>query len=125
MKAALQIVFRDMSRSDAVEAKIREKAEKLERFCSDIVSCRVVVEPAHRHHYKGNLYHASIDVTVPGAELVANRENHVNHAHEDVYVAVRDAFEAMRRQLEDYERLRRGEVKRHQPAPRPGQTPAP
>lgn len=128
MKAPLQVVFRDMPRSEAVEAKIREKVEKLERFSDDIISCRVVVEPAHRHHHKGNLYHARIDVVVPGTELVANRENDVNHAHEDVYVAVRDAFDAMRRQLEDYERRRRGEVKRHQPTPpwrdvNPGETP--
>ncbi|HET6600135.1 MAG TPA: HPF/RaiA family ribosome-associated protein [Burkholderiaceae bacterium] len=113
MKASLQVVFRDMARSDAVEAKIRERVEKLERFSDDIISCRVVVEPSHRHHHKGNLYHARVDVAVPGHELIANRENDINHAHEDIYVAVRDAFDAMRRQLEDYERRRRGEVRRH------------
>ena len=120
MKAPLQVVFRDMPRSDAVEAKIREKVEKLERFSDDIISCRVVVEPAHRHHHKGNLYHARIDLVVPGNELVANRENDVNHAHEDIYVAIRDAFDAMRRQLEDYERRRRGEVKRRDNPPSGG-----
>lgn len=112
MKASLQVVFRDMPRSEAVEAKIRERVEKLERFSDDIISCRVVVEPAHRHHHKGNLYHARIDLAVPGQALIVNRENDTDHAHEDIYVAVRDAFDAVRRQLEDYERRRRGEVKR-------------
>jgi len=117
MRAPLQVVFRDMPRSEAVETKIREKAEKLERFSDDIVSCRVVVEPAHRNQHKGNLYHVRIDVMVPGNQLVVNRESDINRAHEDVYVAVRDAFDAMRRQLEEYERRRRGQVKRHQPTP--------
>lgn len=114
MQQPLQISFRDMEPSAAVEARIREKAEKLDRFYDRIVSCRVVVESPHRHHHKGNLYHVRIDLTIPEGELVANRQNGQNHAHEDVYVAIRDAFDAMRRQLEEYARRRRGAVKVHE-----------
>jgi len=54
---------------------------------------------------------------VPGGELVANREPDEHHAYSDVYVAIRDAFDAMRRQLEDYARRQRGQVKEHVPPP--------
>lgn len=117
MKQPLQIVFRNMSPSDAIEADIREKAGRLEHFCSDIVHCRVAVEARHRHHHQGNLYHVRVDVTVPGGEIVASREPSQDHAHEDVYVAIRDAFDAVRRRLEDYVRRRRGQVKHHELPP--------
>jgi cold shock CspA family protein len=107
-------VFRDFEHSDAVEADIRGHAEKLEQFYPDIMSCRVVVERAHGHHHKGNLYHARVDLRVPGGELIASRQPAEHHAHEDIYVAVRDAFDAVRRRLEDFARQERGKVKRHE-----------
>jgi len=113
MKLPLQVTFRNMQASPAVEAEVRERAEKLGRFYAGIMSCRVAVEPIQRHHHKGNLYHVRVDVTVPETELVVSREPLEHQAHEDVYVAVRDAFDAMRRQLEDYARRRRGDVKTH------------
>jgi ribosomal subunit interface protein len=117
MKLPLEIVFRNLPPSDAIEARVRERMAKLDNLFPDITSCRVVIEADHRHHYKGNLYHVGVDITLPGAELVANRETHRNHAHEDVYVAIRDAFDAMRRQLESYVRRRRREVKTHSEVP--------
>lgn len=113
MKLPLQITFRDMDPSTAIESNIREKAEKLDRFSDHITSCRVVVEAAHKHHNKGNLYHVRLDFTVPDDEIVVSRDPGKNHAHEDVYVAIRDAFDAARRQLDEYARRRRGDVKTH------------
>ena len=101
MEKSLQITFRNLDRSEALEAAVRDHAQKLERFHDGIIGCRVVLEELHRHHRQGNHYHVRVDVTVHGAELVANREPDENHGYTDVYVAVRDAFEAMRRQLED------------------------
>ncbi len=117
MQLPLEITFRNMKPSEAVEAKVREKVDKLDELCDGIMGCRVVVEAAHRHHHKGNVYHVRIDVTVPDDELVVSREPERNHAHEDVYVAVRDAFDSMRRQLEGYAARRRRDVKRHEPPP--------
>lgn len=114
MQTPLEIVFRHMTQSDAVEAKIRERAQELEKYYDQIMSCRVVVEPAHKHKHKGNLFQVRIDVTVPGKELVVTREPDANHAHEDVYVSIRDSFNAMRRQLKNYKKIRRGDVKNHQ-----------
>lgn len=116
MLTPLQLAFRGMKPSPALEAKIREQADKLESFFAPITSCRVAVEARH-HHRQGNLYHVRVDVKVPDAEIVASRDPAEHHAHEDAYVAVRDAFRAVQRRLEDYARRRRGQVKRHQASP--------
>jgi ribosomal subunit interface protein len=107
----LTVTFRGMDPSEAVEALVRERAVRLERFRDQIVSCRVVVESPHRHHQHGRLFHIRIDVTTPGGELVVNRDHGDDHSHEDAYVAVRDAFEALERRLKDYTDKRRGYVK--------------
>ena len=117
MQIPLQITFRHLDHSDAIEADIRDKAQKLELFADNITSCRVVVEAPHQHHHKGRIYSVAVDITVPGGEIVASRHPDKRHAHEDVYVAIRDAFNAANRQLEDYVRKRRGKVKRHAQPP--------
>jgi ribosomal subunit interface protein len=114
MKIPLSITFRGVDPSPAVKDAVQERADKLEKFYGDIMHCHVVVEKPHQHHHKGNLYHIRIDVTVPGNELVVQRAPEAHHAHEDPYVAIRDAFDSMRRQLEDYARIRRGKVKTHE-----------
>ena len=117
MQLPLQLVFRNLDPSPAIEAKIQERAGKLDLYYDQIMSCRVAVEAPHKHHHKGKLYHVRINITVPDKELVVSREPDQHHAHEDVYVAIRDAFDAMRRQLEDYARRRRGKVKHHEAPP--------
>lgn len=113
MQIPLQITFRHLDPSAAIEADIRDKAGKLEQFADDIISCRVVVEAPHKHHYKGRIYTVNVDITLPGEEIVASHHSDEHHAHEDVYVAIRDAFNVAKRQLEDYVRQRRGKVKLH------------
>jgi len=113
MQIPLQITFRGIPKSEAVEARIREKVDKLERFHTHIMSCRVAVEAEHQHHHQGNQYHIRIDITTPRKELVISREHHDKQAYEDIYVAIRDAFDAAKRQLEDYARVQRGHVKTH------------
>jgi ribosomal subunit interface protein len=103
-----------MKVSPAVEAKVRERVEELERFHDRITSCRVVIEVPHRRHLQGDLYHIRVDLKVPGREIVVKRDPPEHHAHEDIYVAVRDCFDAVRRQLEDHARRRRGDVKAHE-----------
>lgn len=117
MQRPLQITFRNMDASSAVEADVREKAAKLEEYHDHIIGCRVVIEASHHHHHKGNLYQARLDITVPGHEVVVSRSRDQHHAHEDVYVAVRDAFDSAYRQLEDLARKVRGDVKTHETPP--------
>ena len=117
MQIPLQITFRDIAPSAAIEARIRDRAAELERFYDRIMRCHVVVNAPHRRHHQGKLFHIRIDMTVPGAELIVNRESAAHHAHEDGYVAIRDAFDAARRQLEDYARRQRGATKVHELPP--------
>lgn len=117
MELPMQITFRDMPHSAAIEASIRTRAERLERFAKHIIACRVAVEEPHRHQHQGKQYRVRIDLTVPGSELVVSRAPDQHHEHEDVYVAIRDAFDAAVRQLEEYTRRQRGEVKTHENRP--------
>ena len=117
MQRPIKITFRNLERSEAIEAKILERAEKLDEYYDRIMSCGVVVEAQHKHHHHGNHYHVRVDVTVPGGELVASREPDEHHSYADVYVAIRDAFDAIRRQLEDYGRRQRSQVKSHEVPP--------
>ncbi len=114
MQQPLQITFRDLPHSETMEAEIRQRAEKLDHFFPRITACRVVIERPHRHHHQGKLYHIRVDITVPGDEIVVNRDPSKNHAHEDGFVAIRDAFEAAKRQLQDYVRRHHTEVKVHE-----------
>jgi ribosomal subunit interface protein len=108
MKLPLQIQFHNFDRSEAVEAAVTERAEKLSRFCPDIMACRVSLDLLQKHKHKGRPYAVRIDLTLPGHELVVNRDR-----DEDIYVALRDAFNDMGRQLEQVVRRRRGDVKAH------------
>lgn len=111
---SLQITFRHMDASPALETRIRTRAEELEQFFDRIVACRVVVECRHRHQQQGKLFTVSIDLTVPGREIVVGRDAGANHTHEDAHVAVRDAFAAVRRRLEDHVRQRRSAIRLHE-----------
>lgn len=104
----VQITLRNLDRSDALEAHIRERAARLEKFHARITGCHVVVEIPHKHKRHGNLFDVRLDIKVPGNELVLNRE-----ASQDVYVALRDVFDAARRKLEDQFRRQRGDIKAH------------
>ena len=113
MRLPLQITFRHRDPSPALEARIRELVARLERVSSHIMRCHVIVEPLDGHQNQGALYDFHIDITLPDAELAIRRAGPIDQAHEDAYVALRDAFRAARRRLENYERKRRREVKTH------------
>lgn len=131
----VQTTFRNMDHSAALVTRIEEEARKLDRYFDRITSCRVMVEAPHRHHRHGQAFHVRIELGVPGKELVvthdptlqakSNEEDQryvtktteVNAPHKDVHLALRDAFKAMRRQLQDYVHTLRQQVKTHHPAP--------
>lgn len=131
-----------MAPSEVIEAHIREAAQKLDVFYDEIMGCRVLVEIPHQHHRKGKRYHVRIDLTVPGGEFAIKREPKLitdrplrfrkapddveleesrelskYAAHDDIQLAIRDAFDAARRKLQDYARRRRGVLKVHEGSP--------
>ena len=110
MEIPLQVSLHGIEHSDTLLNSIREKADKLERYYDRVVSCRVVLELAGRHKRAGRQFTVRIDLKVPGDEIV------VTHQHdEDLQIALREAFDAARRRLEDHARVRRGDVKQHAP----------
>lgn len=98
-----------MPASEALEKNIHDRIRKLEKVCDHITSCNVVVEEAHHHKHQGKLFHVRINLHVPDKELIVSREKHDKQEHEDPYVAVRDAFNAMQRQVEDYSKKHKGD----------------
>jgi ribosomal subunit interface protein len=109
MNKPLQVLFKGVDRSDAVEAHVRQKVAKLEHFHPQITGCRVTIALPHNHHQQGKHFDVRVELSVPGKEILVNRE----HGNEDMYMALRDAFDAARRQLDDHLRAQRGEVKHH------------
>ena len=112
MRLPAQITFHGMNRSGAIETAVREKVQHLERFCTDITSCRVGLDVLPHPHHQGRLYGVRIDLTLTGHELVVDRVE-----AEDVHVALRDAFDDMKRQLDDTVRRRRELERQHPQAP--------
>lgn len=104
----VQITTRDIPISPAIESLIRKRAEKLTQFYDRINSCRVVIEVPQKHKHQGKLFNVRIDVTVPGKEFVANKK-----PDQDIHIAIRDAFAAIERQLEEHSSKRHGQVKTH------------
>jgi ribosomal subunit interface protein len=113
MNKPLQVLFHGIERSDAVEDHVREKVAKLERLFPQITGCRVTIALPHNHQQQGKRFDVRVDVSVPGKELVVNREQ----GDEDMYISLRDAFDAAKRQLDDHVREQRGEVKHHEVRP--------
>jgi len=111
MQTSLEVDFRNIPPSASLSAAIRKRAAKLETFCDSIVGCHVTVESPHRYH-QGVRYAVCIRLTVPGSVITVSREPDTA-AHEDAYLTLHDAFDATQRQLQDYVRIRRGDVKQH------------
>jgi cold shock CspA family protein len=116
MQRPLKINFRNMGPSEAVEARIRQNVEKLERSCDRLLGCRVVLEAPHAHQQKGGLYHTRIELDLQGQVIVVNREPDLHKGSSDIYVSIRDAFAAAERQLQKHAKRRQGEMKTHETA---------
>ncbi|EKD54904.1 MAG: hypothetical protein ACD_60C00035G0004 [uncultured bacterium] len=105
----IQITVKDMENSPALENHLRKKALKLNQFYDRIHKCRIIIFVPQKHKHQGKLFSVMIDLSVPGKELIVNHK-----LNEDVYIAIRDAFRALERQLETYACKRRGDIKVHE-----------
>jgi len=114
MQIPVQVTFRDMPVSDEIELACRKEAEKLERYHPRITGCHVVVAQPHRHHRKGNLFQVRVEVVLPGGEVAVNREPPEHRQGAVIELAIREAFDTVRRRIEDVLRRRRGAVKVHE-----------
>ena len=112
MQIPLEITAHHFTLNGALESMIRERADGLEKFYPRLIRCHVTIEGPGNHHRTGGPYDVRVDLSVPGKELVVTRK-----AGEDVTVVLRDAFDAARRQLQDFARRQRGDTKNHEGPP--------
>lgn len=111
MAVPLTVHFQNIGRSPALEARVRKYVNSLSRFYDRITDCQVTIEAPHRHHSKGKRYKVLIKLSVPGDTLIVSHEDESSSEHEDCYVALRDAFRSARRQLQNFARIQRKNVK--------------
>ena len=102
-----QVLFRNIEHSQAVEEAVHKRAEKLGRFSDQILSLKVTVESPHNNHHKGKVYHVGVEALIPKHDIVVNHDQHDKHAHEDIYVAIRDTFDAVERQIKELNEKKR------------------
>lgn len=110
MTIPLQVTFRDLVPLPSLEPEIQRLADKLSQWTPDVMGCRVSVEATGNRHRQGHEYTVKITVRVPDAEMAATS----HHRDMDIQRAVHGAFDAVGRQLQDYARVRRGQVKQHE-----------
>jgi len=110
MTNEFQVVFHNIDQSDAIIDTVNKRIGKLERFCDQIISGRVVLDSPHNHHHKGKVYSVGLEIHTTNKEVRVNQEQHDNHAHEDLYVTIRDAFNAAERQLRSVDKKYRASL---------------
>lgn len=104
-----EITVRDIENTPAIQDQIEKKLHKLEQFYDRIESCKVVIDIPQNHKHNGKIYNVTLEILVPGKKLVVNR-----NPNEDLYVAIRDAFDALTNQVKDYRDRQQGDTKTHQ-----------
>jgi len=113
MAIPVEVSYRRLDPSEFVEEKVRERLASLESHCNEINRAHVVLSSPHQHKHKGNHYEVHIELYVPGTELVVTKNTGASQEHEDFYVALRDAFDSMERQLTKWKEKRRMDIKAH------------
>ncbi|MFT6878361.1 MAG: ribosomal subunit interface protein [Granulosicoccus sp.] len=119
MTIPLELSFRNLDRSEFIENQVKERVKRLELLSDEITSCHVVASAPHQHKKKGNHYEVHIEIRVPGSELAVTQNKGALEAHEDFYIALRDAFDALERRLTEWKEKRRNNVKAHSQPTKP------
>lgn len=102
MTTPLEITFKGLDKSEAIETKVAERVAKLQKHFDRMTYARVVVAAPHKHAHKGKSYEIKIEIGIPGSQpLIVTHDSAVGHAHEDLKIAIRDAFDAAQRRLDD------------------------
>ena len=114
MAAIIQISFHNMDAVPSAETQVRARVAELEQLSDRLTACRVVLDAAHLHPRHGRIYEVRIELSVPNGPIVVTRNPGADHAHEELSVAIRDAFDAARRRLQDHMRRMDGATKVHE-----------
>ncbi len=109
-----EITFRNVIKSDAVEALILDKIAKIEKICDHLVSCRVAVEKRHEHQQKGRPYRVRIEMTAPPNHVLTVKKDSTNgDKRAGLSQVVRNAFDAAFQRVKKLTEQQQGKVKRH------------
>jgi len=115
MQKPIHVTFKGLPVIDGVEARCEAEAAKLERYANRVIGCTVVVAAPQHRSVHGSLFEVRVTLSIPGHELVVNRMPPDHISNERVDLAIREAFDTMRRRLEDAVQRQRGDVKHHEP----------
>jgi ribosomal subunit interface protein len=107
MTNEFQIVYHNIDQTEAISEAVLKRIDKLERYCDHIINGRVVLDAPHNHHHKGKVYSVTLEIHTPELEVRVNQDQHDNRAHEDLYVAIRDAFNVAERQFKSIDKKHR------------------
>jgi hypothetical protein len=100
-----QITFVGTTASEAPRAEVHAWLAKLGLLTAPMTEGRVVIEAVDQDH-KERRYRVRMDLTMPHGIVTVGHDHPNNGAHEDIYVAIRNAFRAGRRELEAYSQSR-------------------
>ena len=109
MTNEFQVLFHNIVQTDALAQAVQKRINKLERYSDQILSGRVVLDAPHNNHYKGKVFSVGIEIHTSLKEIIINQGKQNNHAHEDLYIAIRDAFNAAERQLKSITKKHRAD----------------
>ena len=107
MTNEFQVVYHNIDQTEAISEAVQKRIGKLKRYCDHIINGRVVLDSPHNNHYKGKVYSVTLEIHTPELEVRVNQDQHDNHAHEDLYVAIRDAFNVAERQFKSIDKKHR------------------
>lgn len=93
MKSAVDVVYRDLASSTAINETITKKIEKLNRYTDQIVHSRIVLDTPHNHKHKGKQFRASLEIDLKGSPIAITQDN------ESIHLAIRDAFITAERKI--------------------------
>ena len=114
MQIPPEITYRNVEKTEAIDSLIREKIEKLEKFCDHITGCRIAIEKAHDRPSSGSPYRVRIDLTIPpGHEIAVDRNPSEGDQYEELPSVIRSAFEAANRQVIELNEKQHDQVKHH------------
>ncbi len=113
MQVPLDIIFHHMDRSEPMEARVKARIARLERFADSIISCRVVLEAVQKQAH-GGLLSILIKLGLPGKDIVVKRQQHAHESKGDTYHVIGVAFDIVERQLDEHFRISRHAVKTHE-----------
>lgn len=113
MQTPLELSFKNVEPTDEIKDLVAEKVRHLETFYDGITSCHVYLRAPHQSQRTGSLYEVTIEVRVPGDELVVRYDQNDVAEHQHLPVAIRDAFAAMAKEVKRWKDKARSEVKSH------------